>query len=84
MKFPMLEISKQCKISTFLPYGLWQKNLDLLDILYLSQGLCLVVICYLYIYDTYIYRNLRIYNKNGGSCRFVLAVGSVSGRSSEM
>ena len=26
MSFPMVEITKQCKISTSLPYGLWQKR----------------------------------------------------------
>ena len=36
MSFPMLEITKQGKISTSLPYGLRKKDLDLLDILYLA------------------------------------------------
>ena len=36
MSFPMLEITKQCKISTSLPYGFRKKDLDLLDILYLA------------------------------------------------
>ena len=65
MSFPMLEITKQCKISTFLSYGYGKKDLDLLDILYLAC--CYVSLTYKFMYML----------KN-----FVLAVGSVSDRSS--
>ena len=48
MSFPMLEITKQCKISTFLSYGYGKKDLDLLDILYLAC--CYVSLIYKFMY----------------------------------
>ena len=68
MPFSMLEISKQCKISTSLTYGLWQKKPRLLRFPLFGSLLCFVLCIY----------------KNGGSCCVVLAVGSASDGSSEM
>ena len=68
--FPVLKLLNNAKFPLLYRMVYGKKDLDLLDILYLAC--CYVSLIYKFMYIL----------KNGGSCSFVLAVGSASDRSS--